>query len=148
MGKRVVLLRQDAIGQIFAPRGKREALVVRLAGPNLPEDARMVSFAYVPQLAAIGIVLESAAWSDLALAGEKMDSLAGIPILPQAQMAGHFPMTVMPDPATTFPACAIAGYDTHTLSARAGTDVSAPQEAGGEPGKLTADESPRSGPSA
>lgn len=112
MGKRVLLLRQVAVGHIFQPRGRAAALVVRVAGPNIPEDANMVSFAYLPHAAAVGIVLESEAWTDLVLAGNAQNTVNGIPILSNESIAGHVPMTVMPDPAKTFPACAIPGYDT------------------------------------
>lgn len=109
MGKRVLLLQQEAVGIVFRPRGKKEAIVVRVAGPNLPEDAKMVGFCYAPVLRAIGIVLESAEWPNLVASGNDGNHVGGVLVLPNAEQAIH--VVTMDEPAKTYPWCAIAGYD-------------------------------------
>lgn len=109
MGKRIMLLKQEAIGILFAPRGKNEALIVRIAGPDIPDNAKMTGFSYMPEKAAVGLVLESPDWSDLVVAGSRESAINGIPLL--NNVAKNFKLVRLPLPATIYPPCAIDGYD-------------------------------------
>ena len=145
MARRILLLTTRAVGVLFACRGKHEALLVRVAGPDLPADVKTVGAGFVPELSAFGVILESDSWTDLALPNAKR--VNNILVLEQdvAERSIHF--TVVPDPVQHYPACAIKGYDSQAAvmsqgegqdgqpraeSAARETEVSAaPAESGG-----------------
>lgn len=109
MGKRILMVKQEAMAVVFAPRGKAEGLLVRVAGPDIPDDCQMVSFAYIPPAKAIGIVLESAKWSELLTPGQ--DNVNGIAVLPFDRVPMNFHLLKVENPALNCPDGAIAGYD-------------------------------------
>ena len=105
MGKRMLIIRQESIGIIFAPRGKKEAVILRVAGAEIPDDAKLVNFAYMPNIRGVGLVLESPSWSDLIAAGA--NTINGI--LPLENADRNFWLHVWPDPGHTIHN--IEGYD-------------------------------------
>jgi hypothetical protein len=92
MGKRILLLKQDAIGHIFAPRGLNEALVISLCGPNIPEGTKAAGMLLFPRQSAVGIVLEHESWSDFVTPGTP--EAGGIQLLPDP--SDHFHTMVVP----------------------------------------------------
>jgi hypothetical protein len=106
MGKRALLLKKEAVGLVFEPRGREQALLIRIAGPDIPPLAKVASFAYVPQLGAVALILESAGWSDLATATNQIN---GVPFIENG--AGNVHLTLVDRPAEAIPDCRIDGYD-------------------------------------
>lgn len=109
MGKRVLLLQESAMAVLFRPRGKSAAIMLRLAGPTVPEDAKIRSAGFIPALKAFGLVLESAEWSDLVLTtGQKVN---GIPAFTEAEALQAIKFVIVDNPAQVVPEAAIEGYD-------------------------------------
>lgn len=128
MAKRVLLLQNRALAVLFKPRGTAEGVLVRVAGPTMPVDAKILGAGLIPDLNAFGLILESPAWPDLLLPGERQ--VNGMTVLPSevAEKGIHF--TIVNEPAATFPLCAIEGYDETILDGESGKGLEAGQDGG------------------
>lgn len=110
MGRRVILLKQEAIQALFAPRGRDAAAVIRVAGVNVPEDAKTIGVGFLPQLKAFAIILDSAKWSQFT-AVPANQLINGVQLLEDSEKAIH--LWIIDKPAWVCPACEIPGYDEH-----------------------------------
>jgi hypothetical protein len=117
MGKRVLLVKKELLPRLFKARGRKEAVILRVCGPDFPDDAKLLQFGWFPPLQAIALVYESPGWSDLVAAGSTM--INGVAVLTSQTDVN---VTLLADPAAAFPACAIPGYDEATQSCENATD--------------------------
>ncbi len=109
MGLRILLIKDQTFALMLQPRGKLEALILRVAGPDIPEDAKTVNFTFIAKSHCFGIVLESPQWSDIVEAGATAETVNGIRQLPNAKR--NFHLVSFAAPAVSFPPCGIEGYD-------------------------------------
>jgi len=107
MGKRAFLINDQTLTEIFQNRGPGWGAMVRIAGEQMPADAKLSGLMYVAPIKAFALIYESPTWSELVVPGQRGNNINGIPVVDNAKVVWLF---LIPH-GSTVPGCGIPGID-------------------------------------